>query len=139
MAIEVRGVCTLLLVFDMPTALRFYRDVLGFEIVDTSHPGAGDRVDWCYLRLDSAEVMLNAAYEAPEQPPAPDQSRVAAHADTCLYFGCPDVDGAYRHLRAEGIAVQEPTIAHYGMQQLYVSDPDGYLLCFQRRVEAPAP
>ena len=60
MAIEVRGVCTLLLVFDMPTALRFYRDVLGFEIVDTSHPGAGDRVDWCYLRLDSAELMLNA-------------------------------------------------------------------------------
>ncbi len=23
--------CTLILVFDMPTALRFYRDVLGFE------------------------------------------------------------------------------------------------------------
>ena len=33
MAIEVRGVCTLLQVIDMPTALRFYRDVLGFEIV----------------------------------------------------------------------------------------------------------
>ena len=133
MAIEVRGVCTLLLVFDMPTALRFYRDVLGFEIVDTSDPGAGDRVDWCYLRLDSAEVMLNAAYEEPERPPAPEQSRVAAHADTCLYFGCPDVDGAYRYLRAKGIDVQEPTIAHYGMKQLYVSDPDGYLLCFQWR------
>ena len=72
MAIEVRGVCTLLLVFDMPTALRFYRDVLGFEIVDTSHPGAGDQVDWCYLRLDAAELMLNAAYEEPERPPAPD-------------------------------------------------------------------
>ena len=46
MAIEVRGVCTLLLVFDMPTALRFYRDVLGFEIVATSHPDAGDQTDW---------------------------------------------------------------------------------------------
>ena len=31
----------------------------------------------------------------------------------------------------KGIDVQEPTIAHYGMKQLYVSDPDGYLLCFQ--------
>jgi glyoxylase I family protein len=138
-AIEVRGVCTLLLVFDMPTALRFYRDVLGFEIVETSHPGVGDGVDWCYLRLQSADLMLNAAYEEPERPSAPEYSRVAAHADTCLYFGCPDVDGAYRHLRSKGIDVQAPTIAHYGMKQLYVSDPDGYLLCFQRRVEAPAP
>ena len=39
----------------------------------------------------------------------------------------------------KGIDVQEPTIAHYGMKQLYVSDPDGYLLCFQWRAEAPAP
>ena len=33
MSIEVRGVCTLIQVFDMPTSVRFYRDVLGFEIV----------------------------------------------------------------------------------------------------------
>jgi len=35
------------------------------------------------------------------------------------------------HLRSRGIAVNEPKIAHYGMKQLYVSDPDGYNLCFQ--------
>lgn len=35
MNIEVRGVCTLLQVFDMPESVRFYRDVLGFEIVQS--------------------------------------------------------------------------------------------------------
>jgi hypothetical protein len=30
MGIEVRSVCTLLQVFDMPASVRFYRDVLGF-------------------------------------------------------------------------------------------------------------
>ena len=30
MGIELRGVCALLQVFDMPTSVRFYRDVLGF-------------------------------------------------------------------------------------------------------------
>ncbi|HEX7237654.1 MAG TPA: VOC family protein [Gammaproteobacteria bacterium] len=131
MAIDVRGVCTLVLVFDMPTSLKFYRDVLGFEVVGTSDDAAGDSVDWCYLKLGKAELMLNGMYETDKRPATPDKKRNAIHSDTCLYFGCPDVDGAYRHLRSKGIDVKEPTVAHYGMKQLYLRDPDGYNLCFQ--------
>ena len=138
MTIDVRGVCALLQVFDMPASLRFYRDVLGFEVIETSHPGAGDRVDWCYMKLGKADLMLNTAYEEPERPLAPDKTRTDAHADTCLYFGCPDVDGAYRHLRAKGIKANEPVVTRYGMKQVYVSDPDGYLLCFQWEATPPA-
>ena len=39
MGIAVRGVCPLLEVFDMPTSIRFYRDVLGFEVVEAAPPG----------------------------------------------------------------------------------------------------
>jgi len=39
MRIAVRGVCPLLEVFDMPTSIRFYRDVLGFEVVEAAPPG----------------------------------------------------------------------------------------------------
>ena len=31
MALDLRGVTTLLQVYDMPTSVRFYRDVLGFR------------------------------------------------------------------------------------------------------------
>ena len=130
MSIEVRGVCALLQVFDMPTSVCFYRDVLGFEVVSTS-PRDGDQFDWGLLRLGDAEVMLNTAYEQSDRPAGPDASRAAAHADTTLYFGCPDVDAAYRHLKSRGIDVKPPKVAPYGLKQLYVSDPDGYLLCFQ--------
>jgi glyoxylase I family protein len=130
-AIEVRSVCTLILVFDMPRALRFYRDVLGFEVKATSDSAAGDEVGWCYLELGKAQLMLNGMYEAHERPQTPDARRNAVHEDTCLYFACPDVDGAHRHLRAKGIDVSEPQVAQYGMKQLYVRDPDGYNLCFQ--------
>ena len=130
MSIHVRGVCPLLQVFDMPTSVRFYRDVLGFEIVETS-PRDGDQFDWGWLRLNDADVMLNTAYEQPDRPATPDPARVAAHRDTALYFECPDVDATYRHLRAQGVAVEEPKVAPYGMKQLYVEDPDGYVLCFQ--------
>ena len=131
MTIDVRGVCTLVLVFDMPTSLKFYRDVLGFDVVATNDDEAGDNVDWCYLRLGKTELMLNGMYEGPERPPAPDKKRTAAHSDVCLYFGCPDVDAAYHYLRAKGLDVKEPRVAPYGMKQLYLLDPDGYNLCFQ--------
>jgi len=130
MSIDVRGVCVLLQVFDMPRSVRFYRDVLGFEVVQTS-PREGDQFDWGLLRLNGAEVMLNTAYEQEYRPSQPDAIRVAAHDDTCLYFGCPDVDAAYRHLLAHGVDVKEPKVAPYGMKQLYLHDPDGYGICFQ--------
>jgi uncharacterized glyoxalase superfamily protein PhnB len=75
--------------------------------------------------------MLNTAYEDHARPPAPDPDRVAGHADMTIYFGCPDVDGAYRQLRAQGLDVEAPVIQAYGMKQLYVTDPDGFSLCFQ--------
>jgi len=71
MNIEVRGVLTLLQVFDMPTSVRFYRDVLGFEIVQTTTPREGDQFDWGLLRLNDTELMLNTAYEQDDRPAAP--------------------------------------------------------------------
>jgi glyoxylase I family protein len=130
MGIAVNGVCTLLQVFDMPESVRFYRDMIGFEIVNTS-PREGDQFDWGLLRLNEANLMLNTAYEPDDRPARPEPARVSAHGDTCLYFACPDVDAAYQHLRAHGLDVKEPKVAPYGMKQLYVRDPDGYPLCFQ--------
>ncbi len=139
MAIDVRGVCPLLGVYDMPTSVRFYRDKLGFEVVTTS-PVLGpdpDKFHWCLLRLGAAEIMLNDVYEFDdERPVPPDPAQVAAHRNTVLYFGCPDVDRAYEELRAKGLAVKPPKVAPYGMKQLGLSDPDGFGLCFQWRAES---
>ena len=45
---------------------RFYRDVLGFEVIHTS--GEGDDVDWVLLKLGGANLMLNARFEAHARP-----------------------------------------------------------------------
>ena len=129
MSIDIRGIAPLLQVFDMPVALHFYRDVLGFKVSGSSEPG--DNCNWAALTLNGAELMLNTAYEADQRPSVPDPARVAAHADTILFFGCEDLDTSYHHLRAHGLNIKEPKIAPYGMKQLYVTDPDGYALCFQ--------
>jgi glyoxylase I family protein len=129
MAIRVTGVCPLLQVYDMPTSVAFYCDKLGFTLVQRSQPGE-EHFDWCLLELDGAQLMLNTAYERPERPPAPDAARVAHHLDTALYFGCPDVDATFDHLRAKGIKLAPPKVLPYGMKEVVVTDPDGFELHF---------
>jgi glyoxylase I family protein len=136
-ALQLRGLVPLLQVYDMPTSVRFYRDALGFEIVSTSPRLGDDNFHWVWLRLGDAELMLNDIYESnDDRPPEPDRARTAAHGDTGLFLSCPDVDAAYDELRAKGHAVTKPVVAPYGMKQMNLVDPDGYLLCFQWRVES---
>lgn len=129
MSIEIEGMAPLIQVFDMPRALAFYRDILGFEVVSDS--GNGDESSWIWLRLNGVDLMLNDQYEPGREPDAAPAERTKWHGDTCLYFGCPNPDAAYDYLKSKGVELDSPKIAPYGMKQLYVHDPDGYNLCFQ--------
>ena len=130
--ITIKGLAPLFQVFDMPTSIRFYRDVLGFAITAKSNHQYSheDDVDWVLLHLNGTDIMLNTAYEAHERPPAPDPMRIASHEDVSIYFGCPDVDGAYKHFIEKGLVVKPPQTMHYGFYSLNLKDPDGYGLVF---------
>jgi catechol 2,3-dioxygenase-like lactoylglutathione lyase family enzyme len=131
MPIDMRGLCPLLSVFDMPTSLRFYRDLLGFEIYRSSDAEEDGHIDWCWLRRNDADLMLNTAYERSRRPPAPDSARVAAHGDTQIYIGCQDLDEAAQYLKTAGVTVRGPMVRPYGMKQLFIHDPDNYEICLQ--------
>ena len=131
MAYELRYLAPLLEVYDMPTSLRFYRDILGFEVVATDgQPREADQ-NWVLLERDEIQIMLNTRYEADARPPKPDRKRLEAHDDAALFFSCPDVDAVYRDLRGKGIDVAPPKVAPYGMKQLSLHDPDGFGICYQ--------
>jgi uncharacterized glyoxalase superfamily protein PhnB len=139
MALRPTGLVPLLQVFDMPAALRFYRDVLGFSVASSSpeiDAAEGRYFHWALLRLGGAELMLNTAYDANERPPAREPERWRGHADTGLFIACDDLDSVHTQLAAHGVVVAPPRLAPYGMWQLYVTDPDGYGLCFQRPADA---
>jgi len=134
MGIDPTGCVPLLQVYDMPQALAFYRDVLGFEVIEKSpepETPEGRFSHWMWLKLGSAQLMLNTAYDTGERPGSRDRTRQRWHGDTCLYFGCRDVDEIYEtlHPRLPGLA--PPANMAYGMRQLHLNDPDGYALCFQ--------
>ena len=86
----------LISVFSMARSLAFYRDIMGFEVVSDS--GQGNDSSWVWIRLNEINLMLNDQYEPGHEPDAPLAERTKWHHDTCLYFGCSDVDGAYEYI-----------------------------------------
>ena len=124
-------------VYDVPTSVAFYRDLLGFAVATHSpkFSAAKDDFGWCLLRLNGVELMLNNMYEDNIRPAIPDVARGSAHKDTTIYFACINVDDAFAALSEKGVLLRPPTVAYYGMKQLYLTDPDGYTLCFQSPAE----
>ena len=134
MPFDTRGLCPPCRSLTCPPPSASTADILGFEVAEHAPLRAPDDFGWCLLRRpEGTELMLNTACDYGERPDSPDPIRVAAHADTCIYVGCPDVDAAYQHLIDNGLTVNPPKVAYYGMKQLYLTDPDNYGLCFQRK------
>jgi glyoxylase I family protein len=136
MPVELTGLTPLIEVFDMPDAIDFYCNILGFEIVAASPEIEGPQgryFHWAWLRSGGADLMLNTAYDTGERPSERDAARWAAHSHTTLYIGCPDPYAAYDHLKSRGVEVEPPKVARYGMKQVCLRDRDGYGLCFQAK------
>jgi uncharacterized glyoxalase superfamily protein PhnB len=134
MAFTPLGLTPLIGVFDMPKALAFYRDVLGFEVVFASpevDTAEGRFSHYIWLRLGAVEIMLNTLYDSNERPERPDAARGMAHGDTTFYFGCGDIDAVYETLTLRGLAAEPPKMAPYGLRLFSTQDPDGYNLVFQ--------
>ena len=134
MAIEMTRLTPLIQVYDMPESIAFYCGKLGFELGASSPEIEGPEgryFHWAWLHRGAAGLMLNTAYDTGKRPPERDMARWRGHRDTTLYIACPDPDAAYADLVANGVEAEPPQVQSYGMKQVYLRDPDGYVLCFQ--------
>lgn len=113
----------------MALSLAFYRELLGFEIVEQAP--SGEQPDWVWLRRGVIEIMLNTMFEQGFRPPEPDLVRNLGHGDCTLFLGTPDVQAMFLYLKSKGLELKPPVVQSYGMKQLNLKDPDGYGICFQ--------
>ena len=129
---RVRQTVPLLLVSDLEKSREFYCDGLGFQL--TSRWEQHGKLAWCWLELGTAPLMLQQ-FEEPEDPAPSTWGK-----GLTLYFLCDDAGAIYRELQSRGVEVTAPAVSFYGMKQIFLSDPDGYQLCFENPVDdSPRP
>lgn len=112
----------LLVVSDIDRSQAFYCDQLGFGVANSWEPDG--KLAWCWLEAGDAPLMLQQACKG--DPPL----------STCgkgvtFYFICEDAEAIFRELKNRGVDATEPSVTFYGMKQTFVTDPDGYELCFE--------
>lgn len=124
---------------DLERALKFYRDLLGFEIVqEFSWPKGSKYFDRVSGLKDTSgkAAMLTAGnamielfqFESPS-PKSSDPNRpVCDHGIThiCLYVE--DIDAEYSRLKAGGMSFHCPPQKKGAMNVIYGRDPDGNVI-----------
>lgn len=116
----------LLFVEDIDVSVAFYTDKLGFEISMKWEPEG--KIMWCRLERGSVALMLQSAC------PDEDGVREERIKGVGFFFLCPDAQLMFEEYSAKGLELEPPQVAFYGMNQLFLKDPDGYELCFQNQV-----
>lgn len=115
-----------LLVNDMSTMIRFYRDVLGFEIKETENANnvylvKDDTLFLLYGRQDF-EKMTSRKYDYVKG--------LNGHFEIALYVDTFDeVDASFKSAVERGAQpVLEPTTEPWGQRTCYIADPEGNLI-----------
>lgn len=115
-----------LFVNDMPTMIRFYRDVLGFKIKEDENALnvylIKDGTLFMLYERKSFEKMTNRKYEY--------LKGLNGHFEIALYVDTfEEVDEEYNKAVAKGaFSVLEPTSEPWGQRTCYIADPEGNLI-----------
>ncbi len=115
-----------LFVDDMPTMVRFYRDVLGFEITEDENAVnvylIKDGTLFMLYERKNFEKMTNRKYEY--------LKGFNGHFEIALYVDTFDeVDKTYNDAISKGaVSVLPPENEPWGQRTCYIADPEGNLI-----------
>jgi len=106
-----------LLVRDVSASLRFYEEVLGFRCAGT----LGEPPVFAIVERDGCGIHLKQGLPRPRR----DDSEAWD-----VYLEVADLDAFVLELRERGARIlRGPALQQYGMTELDVVDPDGYIIC----------
>ena len=115
-----------LFVADLDSSIRFYEDVLGFE-VERREP------DYASLRRGAAVLGLGPIAKLPAAAPGSgfSQERLAGDrgAGVEIVLEVDDLEDAFARAQRTGHAISDPPqLQPWGLRDFRLADPDGYYL-----------
>jgi catechol 2,3-dioxygenase-like lactoylglutathione lyase family enzyme len=120
---EVKGMAACFLVSDVGATARWYREVLGFSF--WTHPDI-EPFEWASMKRGAAEIMLQRChgYEKADF----DALRPGGAWNAYLYVD--EVDALHATIGERAEIRRAPEDQVYGMRELEIADPNGYVLVF---------
>ena len=118
--------CTTIDYSNMPTMVRFYRDILGFEIKEAEDASnvflEKDGTLFLFYRRSDFEKMTSTKFNYAE--------KINGHFEIALGVeNFAAVDKAYNEIVAKGgESVMPPTTETWGQRTCYIADPEGNLV-----------
>lgn len=126
---EISGIAPFFIVNDVPAALAFYRDRLGFDVTFQG-PEPGD-IFFGIVQRDNAMIMLKAIGVNPVPNYTRDVKKGIARWDA--YLNVPDPDALAAEFLSRGVDFSEPLKdTEDGLRGFELKDADGYVLFFGR-------
>jgi catechol 2,3-dioxygenase-like lactoylglutathione lyase family enzyme len=128
-AAEIGTIMPFFVVRDVPKALAFYRDKLGFEI--TFQGPEPDDIFFGMVKRGHAEIMFKAI----GVEPIPNYTRdiKQGHAPWDAYVYVPDPDALAAEFESRGVTLWHPlTVNSDNLRGFELQDADGYVLYFGR-------
>ena len=126
---EIGGISPFFIVGDVPSALAFYRDQLGFEI--TFQGPDPDDIFFGIVRRGGAQILLKDIGVAPVPNYTRDIKKGIARWDA--YLDVPDPDALAAEFSARNVEFFEPlNDTGDGLRGFELEDADGYVLFFGR-------
>jgi predicted lactoylglutathione lyase len=109
---RVECIIPILNVRNVPASVRFYVNVLGFQL----DWGEGDNSEYASVSRDDHAIMLSQA----------DQGQ----SGTWIWIGLEDVQSFYEECKAKGAKIQEGLTNYPWAYEMRIEDPDGHVLRF---------
>ncbi len=120
-----------LVVRDVERSIRFYCDVLDFEL--DKHVPEKPPFVFASVRGGGVEIFLNEHTTVIEEYPA--FGKIPIGGTLTLYMAMQGIDDLYSDMRSNGAKVVMPIeTKFYGVREFAIADPDGYIITLAERV-----
>jgi catechol 2,3-dioxygenase-like lactoylglutathione lyase family enzyme len=125
-AAEITSLAVQFLVGDLPEAIAYYRDRLGFD------PGFVYQSFYASVSRDGFSIHLKCAPKT-----VADRAHRKQNEHLDAHIGVRGIEALFDELKSNGAhIIRSLEDRPWGCKDFYVEDPDGYILCFSEETKS---
>ncbi len=124
---EIKALSPNLMVKDVEQTVRFYQDLLGFQLVASVPAQKGEKsLQWALVQSGPVTLMFQEEENLKEE--YPDLKRQAIGGGFTLYLTTSGIEALYQKVRQVTSIVKERHKTFYGATEFAIKDNNGYVL-----------